>query len=282
MSAGQYAIRLAKSIAFGLIRGRRGYRAVGISCRELSKLYRFTQLHNKCRTIKTTLFGQPLEAFNDYFWYLHSINELYIDEIYKCKISNPRPIILDCGANIGLSVIYFKRLFPNAEITAFEPDTVLAGNIAYNVRVRKLDGVTIVNKAVWSATKTLHFTPEGHLGGAIAGNIHEPSGEGYRVEAIRLRDYLNRRIDFLKIDIEGAEYEVMADCRDLLCNVEYLFFEWHGLGTEPQRLHEVLTWVQQAGFRYHIKDAWENQKQPLLERRTLGRDLQLNIFCYRT
>src|SRR5438067_1966451 len=53
--------------------------------------------------------------------FLHGLNEIFLGEIYKIKLpQNAR--IIDCGAHIGLSTIYFKRICPTATIIAFEPD----------------------------------------------------------------------------------------------------------------------------------------------------------------
>lgn len=49
-------------------------------------------------------------------------NKIFKRQIYNFQIDNPAPYIIDAGANIGLGVIYFKKLFPDAEIIAFEPD----------------------------------------------------------------------------------------------------------------------------------------------------------------
>lgn len=88
-------------------------------------------------------------------------------------------------------------------------------------------------------------------------------------------------IDFLKLDIEGAEFEVIASCKEYLKNVKNLFIEYHSLPTEKQRLHELLQIVQEAGFRYYMKEAWENLKYPFVNRNPAMFDLQLNIFAYR-
>src|SRR4051812_23498352 len=53
--------------------------------------------------------------------FLHGLNEIFIDEIYKTMLPENATII-DCGAHIGLSVIYFKKICPTAAIIAFEPD----------------------------------------------------------------------------------------------------------------------------------------------------------------
>lgn len=271
-----------KSYVFAARHRKSKYAALGLTLSEIARLYRHTHLSRCKKTLHTKLYGAPIVAFNDHFWFLHSVDEVFVDDIYNCSLEGEHPVILDCGANIGLSVIYFKRLFPGAAITAFEPDKSLSAHIQSNLKAQGFTDVTVINKAVWKATTTLSFHADGNLGGAIAAADTGEIPNLHQVEAIRLRDFLATKVDFLKIDIEGAEYDVLKDCKDLLGNVANMFLEYHGNGDEPQKLHEMLEWVQEAGFRYHIKQAWENQTQPFLQKLSKGRDQQLNIFCYRT
>ena len=53
---------------------------------------------------------------------LHSLREIFMDEIYKIQFDKSNPYIVDCGANIGLSVLYQLYRYPQARIVAFEPD----------------------------------------------------------------------------------------------------------------------------------------------------------------
>src|SRR2546423_3692928 len=69
----------------------------------------------------SVLRGKRIQL-TDPYWYLFSHHELLVNEIYKFDAERPDPLIIDCGANIGLSVIYFKYLYPRATIVAFEPD----------------------------------------------------------------------------------------------------------------------------------------------------------------
>jgi hypothetical protein len=64
---------------------------------------------------------------------LAGLREIYIDECYKFKAPNQEPRIIDCGANVGLSVFYFKHLYPLAKIQAFEADPVICGALRTNV-----------------------------------------------------------------------------------------------------------------------------------------------------
>ena len=99
--------------------------------------------------------------------------------------------------------------------------------------------------------------------------------------ATRLKDYLSEPIDFLKLDIEGAEREVLLDCAGSLTNVDHLFVEYHGYPGEQQGLADILRVIQAAGFRYHIKDAYLVE-HPFVEARRDGHmPLQLNIFAHK-
>src|SRR5690348_10496292 len=48
--------------------------------------------------------------------------ELFLEACYFFQPETDSPIIFDCGSNIGMSLLFFKKLYPNARISAFEPD----------------------------------------------------------------------------------------------------------------------------------------------------------------
>jgi hypothetical protein len=118
----------------------------------------------------------------------------------------------------------------------------------------------------------------------VGGKIEQHNGSmgnAVDVRTARLRNYLTTPIDFLKLDIEGVEYEVLKDCKDLLPNVKNLFIEYHVMAEEEQKLDEILSWVSAAGFRYYIKEAWDNVTHPFMKDYKDYYQMQLNIFCYR-
>jgi hypothetical protein len=102
------------------------------------------------------------------------------------------------------------------------------------------------------------------------------------VPSTRLKTYLReKKVDFLKIDIEGAEYEVISDCAEEIKNVDFMFIEYHSMIDKDQNLQEILRIIHDAGFRYHIKQAYTT-KDPFIQRTpNFGMDLQLDIFCYK-
>lgn len=255
------------------IKNNRIYKSLGIKGSEIKRIKR--GIGDK----RTSLFGVNIEITN-FFWYLHSLNELFLDKTYAFNSDKKEPYILDCGANIGLSVIFFKKNFPNAKITAFEADPAIANVLARNLQAFGYDDVAIIPKAVWINDATLSFESDGSLGGHIV-ETSEKNTIRNQIQAIRLKDYLNDEIDFLKIDIEGVEYEVLIDCQQELNNVKNLFIEYHSFLQNEQKLDEILLLLKKAGFRYYIKEAWNNMPFPFIDNRKSHYDLQLNIFAYR-
>ncbi len=228
----------------------------------------------ECIFLDHTLYVHDYASFN------LGISELFHENIYKFKADRDKPYIIDCGANLGMSVIYFKSLYPNAEIIAFEADPHIFSFLQRNVQSFNFSDVTVINKAVWcSPDNTLSFLSEGGAGGRL-----EEKSEKHKfvdVRTIRLKDYLKREVDFLKIDIEGAEYNVIEDCADELKKVKNLFIEYHSFPNVAQNLHLILEIVQRAGFKYHVKEAYTTPEPFIEQTLNFGMDLQLNLFCYR-
>ena len=100
---------------------------------------------------------------------MHGLNEIFIDEIYKIKLP-PNARIIDCGAHIGLSVIYFKRICPTSFITAFEPDEQNFNLLKQNIQSFQLESVDLRKEAVWVANTELNFSNEGSMASKIETN----------------------------------------------------------------------------------------------------------------
>ena len=226
---------------------------------------------------QTRLFGRTI-AFSDKDGFLHSLREIFVDEVYRFDSAKADPFIMDAGANIGLSVLYFKQRFPAATVMAFEPDPQMFDLLRRNTA--GLPGVELRNAAAWTADTTLTFFTEGSLAGSTEIDFLN-KGRAVTVAAERLRDRLvERPVDFLKIDIEGAENEVLPDIADALDRVGLLFFEYHSAPGRPQRLGELLQLICDQGFRYVINGA-HGARLPFVETVPHGFELQLNVSCFR-
>jgi FkbM family methyltransferase len=225
------------------------------------------------------LFGKPF-LFHDSASFLDSYKEIFEHEIYRFNPSSQNQVILDCGANIGLSVLFFAKNYPNHTIIAFEPDDVIFDILSRNVKTFNLTNVQLHKKAVWNKEEVLEFFTDNGMGARV-GYAYE-NQEPKKVQSVRLKDFLANRIDFLKIDIEGAEYAVLTDCADALHLANKIFFEYHGHHAEPQKLHELLLLLQQNGFHYYIKESSTRQR-PFVDDGLICEvyDMAINIFGYR-
>ena len=226
----------------------------------------------------TDILKTPIEIV-DAPSFLFMFNEIFEQQIYRFRARTDEPYIIDGGANIGLSVIYFKQLYPKSRVLAFEPDPKIFTVLTKNVAANGYGDVELVSKALWSSAGTLAFFSEGADGGRLA---QPDDAKNETVKTVRLRDHLHTQVDFLKLDIEGAETEVLVDCAPLLRNVENLFIEYHSFADRPQTLHTIISIVGDAGFRVHIHPP-VTSPQPFIHRDiNCGMDMQLNIFAFRS
>lgn len=97
--------------------------------------------------------------------FAYQVQEIFTNECYKFASSHQTPLIYDCGANIGISILYFKTLFPNAIIKAFEADEKICTILEHNVQ--HLENVEVFQKAVWINNETISFNSEGADAGSL-------------------------------------------------------------------------------------------------------------------
>ncbi|MEO6837853.1 MAG: FkbM family methyltransferase [Ginsengibacter sp.] len=210
--------------------------------------------------------------------YLHGLKEIFLEGVYNQKLPE-NAYILDCGAHIGLSVIYLKSICPTANIVCFEPDAKNFDLLQRNITSHQLKNVEAKEEAVWVENTSLNFIQDGNMGSKIG---EAKSSHSVTVKATRLKDFLDKKVDFLKMDIEGAEYNVLKDISDSLKNVNKMFIEYHGTFEQNNELLEIFEMVSKAGFKFYIKEAASVYDQPFLPKASSGEyDLQLNMFCFR-
>jgi FkbM family methyltransferase len=211
--------------------------------------------------------------------FLSSYREIFSNQIYAFRFNGDRPKILDLGANIGLSVLYFKKLYPLAQITAFEADPDIFKHLVKNVHGNGYTDVQLINKAVWHENTTLKFCSEGADGGRAA----LPGDDNLiEVAAIDIAEYLRgNQFDLLKMDIEGAEEIVLPACKDYLEKFKFIFVEYHSKINRKQCLDKILHLISEAGFRIHLHSV-VCSPSPFIEIRVnSGFDLQLDIFGWK-
>jgi|YNPNPStandDraft_1061719.scaffolds.fasta_scaffold00555_11 FkbM family methyltransferase len=245
--------------------------------REISRL----KALQRYQPTTTGLLGQVIHVI-DAASFLSAYEQIFEGGIYDFPASGEDPRIIDCGANIGLAVLFWKRRYPRSRILAFEPDPAAFEALVTNCHNWRLTEVECINKAVWSEEGECLFVRDGaDAGHLLLGEGDEGEGAPVPVCTVRLRDYLEEPVELLKLDIEGAEAEVLADCSDALERVERVFVEYHSRVHREQRLDTVTHVLRSAGYRIHIQPGLVS-KQPFLRTpESYGMDQRLNIFAYR-
>lgn len=182
-------------------------------------------------------------------------NEIFVHNNLKFTTPTRRPRILDCGGNMGLATLYFKSLYPVAHITTFEADPEICKICRDNLADNGYQDVEVIHAAVWVEKGEISFCCEGTDSGTLSQLVYDGvSGHRQSVPAIRLRDYLeNEKVDLLKIDIEGAEFDVLADCASVLGNVSRMIVELHETDVENRRTAAALQTLANAGFHFTME-----------------------------
>jgi len=160
-------------------------------------------------------------------------------------------VIYDLGANIGVASLYFSSLYPDAEIYGFEPMPANYEVCALNYR--NLSKGRAFPWAVGARTGTAIFEClNDPRGSRLQGGITDPPLRTERqieVQVYAVADLVRQQKlaapDFLKIDVEGAELDVLAGLGDCAGAVQRIFVETHG----PDLKAGCLKWLQERGFR---------------------------------
>jgi FkbM family methyltransferase len=247
---------------------------VNVKFYKLLQIILLASVKGKNNPGKTKILGKKV-TFSDAFSLIGMYNEIILQEIYRFETEKEKPVIIDCGANIGISILYFKSKYPNAVITAIEADPIIATILQNNLLNNNIQ-VEIIQKAIWSnSNELIQFGSSGDDSGSIFNLVNAKE-----VETIKLNDLFEKyeEVDLLKIDIEGAEIEALKNGNINLTKIKRAFVEFHSFPNRPQELEEILSVFSKQGFRYYIIPA-RKMNQPFMENHHLNQmDLQLNIF----
>lgn len=151
--------------------------------------------------------------------------EIFLSNEYDLDLGEPR-IIIDAGAHIGLSSVYFASRYPDARIIAVEPEPsnfeILLKNAENHGQIKP------VQAGLWSKRTSLRIQNVGAATWSFR-VVEEPSGSGIPAVGIPeiMADFNIQQIDVLKIDIEGSEFEVLKNSDSWISSVKTLIIELH-------------------------------------------------------
>jgi FkbM family methyltransferase len=159
--------------------------------------------------------------------FIHS--EVFEQQYYRLPLRSTPATILDLGANIGLSAIYFARLYPGSRLACVEP-------VPENVRllIRNLKDNAVEAEIIAAAIDFKDGVVAMERGAADYGHkiaAATPSAFWFEVASVSVPSILKRlgwdRIGLLKIDIEGHESVLLSQACQWLADVDALCVEYH-------------------------------------------------------
>ncbi len=140
-----------------------------------------------------------------------------------------KPVILDLGANNGYSMRHMKFVYPNAKIYGFEMDPSNA-EIATKNNIFFKDDCIVANIAIWTDSGTVTYGGEGEESYLID-NTLKNSSNAKKMNSSTIKEIYTRfhlqKIDYIKMDIENAEYDIFQRELSWLDNVRCINIEVH-------------------------------------------------------
>jgi FkbM family methyltransferase len=202
--------------------------------------------------------GGELFFFHHAGSFANQYREIFLKEIYHFHASDARPVIIDGGANMGIAVRFWKKKYPDAFVTAIEPDPAIFRCLKRNLE-GFTQGIELIEAMLWSKSGNERFSADGRQGGRRGAGDRE-------VKAILLSDLLRQRMN--------------VEARSELHRAARIFIEYHSFEGSAESLVEILQLLSASGFTYKISG--ESWNKPFVDAfPDIGLRYTLNIFAFR-
>lgn len=225
----------------------------------LNALY-FKSLFNKNKKeIVQNIFHFKVSA-NSYSTLSFLFKEIFISNDYFFQTANNEPVIIDCGANIGMSVLFFKFIYPNCSIVAFEPNPEAFYLLKKNVEQNNLENVKLYNLALSDKEGEIDFFVGNNEAILLASVIEERGGNKvFKIKSDKLSNYLDAKVDLIKMDIEGSENQVLNDLMatgTITIAENYIIEYHHRISKQKSSLSTFIRPFEDAAYEYNVKSSF--------------------------
>lgn len=183
---------------------------------------------------KSQKFKNYKFKFDNYNAFFAIFTEIFIYNLYFFESDKKNPFIVDFWWNIGVSIVYFKYLFPNCTIECYEPDKETFKILEDNVKINNFSNVKCINKAVsWKSWElefysfwNMEWWPWNTL---EKSQVNFSNVNSYKVKVVALSELWYEHIDYLKMDIEWSEWNVFSDLEKsgFIDKVDRIVLEYH-------------------------------------------------------
>jgi len=166
---------------------------------------------NRLENIRIKGVKYPI-GLKDFGTDVTTLFQIFFGQEYNIELkSQTASFIVDCGANIGLSAVYFANQYPHATIIAIEPDK--SNFVFLQKNVQYYSNVVCLNKAIWFRNAAIEVI-DNNRGNWGYQTVESENPHGHTIEGITISSIIDKynvdAVDLLKIDIEGAERDLFS------------------------------------------------------------------------
>jgi FkbM family methyltransferase len=162
---------------------------------------------------------------------LDVLMKVFADREYELPLCQRPQSILDGGANVGYAAVYYAELYPEAAVVAVEPDRDNFAMLMKNTE--NYASITVFEAAIWSSDTQVELEDPGMDQHAFrVGGLSQQSNASRRsVSALSISTLAERAgvpgFDLVKLDVEGAEREILVNAGAWIARSQVLIAELH-------------------------------------------------------
>ena len=201
-----------------------------------------------------------IRKYCDFSSFFMQLSEQFVQGIYERKYKiKEGDTVIDIGACMGINAIpASKEVGDKGRVIAIEPDKDNIMCLEKNITINKLNNVTIIRKGVWNNSDKMNFyvkkSPDSHSLVIQKDDVRKIT----EIEVDTLDDILKDlnidKVDFVKMDIEGAEIEALKGMKETLSNndVKMAIASYHIVDEQPT-YKTIIPMMKKIGFDSYFK-----------------------------
>ncbi len=185
----------------------------------------------------------------------HSLKkEIFTNNCYYFETENSKPLIIDVGAYIGISTLYFKHIYPNSKVVAFEPTLLAFNKLKENMFDNDVRNIELHNSAISYKNERSMFIDNTDMNRySVASFIkngwnRKVKSKQIGVKTEKLDKYIKAPVDLLKLDVEGSEWDILSNIVPYFKDIKNIILEYH-----PTKNHNIDKFVNLLQKDYKVK-----------------------------
>jgi len=204
------------------------------------------------KEVPVKLFGKTDIILRGGYTDISVLKATFIDRYHRSPFNlGLAPVIVDLGSNIGLTLLDYHYEYPDARLIGVELDAANFRLLQFNTS--SLKNCDIINAGIWKSDGEISYSGPDSQSFSIA---EKPSEGGNKNKAITIDSLFSRygisKVDFLKMDIEGAEEQIIleSDCSNWISRVKIISIEVHKTAKYENRdmMNLIRSRLEKSGF----------------------------------